>query len=71
MASRANTIPDRRWLSQAESADYLGVTVRTVRNYIARGELTGHRIRGSRLVRIDRADLDALLVTIPTAGGRT
>jgi excisionase family DNA binding protein len=59
----------RRWLSQAEAAEYLGVTDRTVRNYIARGALPGHRVRGSRLVRIDRKDLDALLRPIPTAGG--
>lgn len=60
----------RRWLSQAEAADYLGVTDRTIRNYISRGRLPGHRVRGSRLVRIDRADLDALLRPIPTAAGR-
>lgn len=60
--------PARRWYSQAEAADYLGVTDRTVRNYIARGTLPGHRVRGSRLVRIDRADLDALLRPIPTGG---
>ena len=57
-----------RWISQAEAAQYLGVTDRTIRNYIARGDLPGHRLRGSRLVRIDRADLDALLRPIPTAG---
>ena len=58
----------RRWLNQVEAADYLGVTDRTVRNYIARGTLPGHRVRGSRLVRIDRADLDALLRPIPSGG---
>ncbi|WP_137292021.1 helix-turn-helix domain-containing protein [Nocardioides dongxiaopingii] len=52
----------RRWLSQAEAAEYLGVTDRTVRNYVARGSLPAHRVRGSRLVRIDRADLDALVI---------
>lgn len=60
----------RHWLNQAEAADYLGVTDRTIRNYIARGVLPGYRVRGSRLVRIDRADLDSLLRPIPTAGGR-
>jgi excisionase family DNA binding protein len=58
----------RRWLSQAEAAEYLGVTDRSIRNYIARGTLAGHRVRGSRLVRIDRADLDALMRRIPSAG---
>ncbi len=59
----------RRWLSQSEAADYLGVADRTIRAYIARGELRGHRVKGSRLVRIDRADLDAMLSPIPTTGG--
>ena len=57
----------RRWLNQAEAADYLGVTDRTIRAYISRGDLPGNRVRGSRLVRIDRADLDAMLRPIPTA----
>jgi excisionase family DNA binding protein len=60
----------RRWLSQAEAATYLGVTDRTVRNYITRGAIRGHRIRGSRLVRIDRAELDKLMRPIPAGGGR-
>lgn len=57
-----------RWLNQAEAAEYLGVTDRTVRYYIARGVLPAGRIKGSRLIRIDRADLDALVDPIPTTG---
>lgn len=57
---------ERRWLSQQEVADYLGVTDRTVRNYIARGVLPAKRLRGSRLVRIDREDVDRMLTPIPT-----
>lgn len=60
----------RRWLSQAEAAEYLGVTDRTIRNYIARGELPGHRVVGSRLVRVDIADLEKMLRPIPAGGGR-
>lgn len=56
------------WLNQAEAADYLGVTDRTIRAYIARGDLPAARVRGSRLVRIKLADLDALMRPIPTAG---
>lgn len=61
--------PSRRWLSQSEAADYLGVTDRTIRNYVRRGHLRACRVRGSRLVRIDAQELDALLRPIPTASG--
>lgn len=55
------------WLTQAEAAKYLRVTDRTVRGYIARGILPASRVRGSRLIRIRRSDLDALLAPIPSA----
>lgn len=57
--------PLRRWLSQQEAADYLGVSARTIRNYISRGALTGRRLPGSRLVRLDRHELDTALAPIP------
>ncbi|NYI78746.1 helix-turn-helix domain-containing protein [Nocardioides panzhihuensis] len=61
----------RRWLNQAQAAEYLGVTDRTVRVYVTRGTLTGHKIKGSRLIRFDVSDLDALMqpIPIPTADG--
>lgn len=62
------SLETRSWLSQCEAALYLGVTDRTVRNYISRGDLPGHRVKGSRLVRIRRDDLDRLLRPIPTGG---
>ena len=58
---------NRRHLSQREAAEYLGVTERTIRAYIARGDLPARRIQGSRLVRIRESDLDALLRPIPSA----
>lgn len=58
-----------RWLSQQEAAEYLGVTDRTIRNYIAKGLLPGRRIRGSRAIRIAQSDLDELLAPIPSAKG--
>ena len=58
----------RALVSQAQAAEYLGVTDRTIRNYISRGELTGYRM-GPRLVRVDLNQLDAMLRPIPTAGG--
>lgn len=57
----------RRWLSQQEAADHIGVTDRTIRNYISRGQLTGYRV--GRLVRVDLKELDDLLTPIPTTRG--
>lgn len=54
------------WRSQAEAAEYLGVTTRTIRSYIARGDLKAGRVRGSRVVRIRQSDLDDLIAPIPT-----
>jgi excisionase family DNA binding protein len=58
----------RRWLTQLEAAAYLGVTDRTIRNLISRGALEGRRIQGSRMVKVDREKLDAILRPIPTVG---
>jgi excisionase family DNA binding protein len=49
-----------RFLSVSEVADELNVTERFVRKLIAQGDLDAVRI-GSRLVRIRRSDLDAVL----------
>lgn len=43
-------------LSVAQAAEWLGVSERTVRNFIARGELRAKRI-GPKLTRIDPADV--------------
>lgn len=62
------TLPRRAYLSQVQAAEILGVTERTIRNYVSRGELPAYRV-GGRVVRIDPADLEKLLHRIPTAGG--
>lgn len=63
----STTSGPQTWLSQAEAAAYIGVTDRTIRNYIASGILPAARVRGSRLVRIRVTDLDALMRPIPSA----
>jgi excisionase family DNA binding protein len=50
------------------AAAYLRVHPRTVRNLIARGELTGYRISGTRSIRVDMNEVADLAKPIPTAG---
>jgi excisionase family DNA binding protein len=56
----------RRYATISETAEYLGVTGRTVRQMIADGRLTGYRA-GARLVRLDLNQVDAAM--IPFGGG--
>lgn len=63
-----NNVTPRRPATLQTAAEYLNVTDRTIRNLIARGEITGYRI-GTRMVRVDLNEIDALLRPIPTAGG--
>lgn len=58
-------LPERHWLTLAEAATYTGVTVQTVRKYIASGHLPGYRL-GPKFVRVDLADVERLLREIPT-----
>jgi excisionase family DNA binding protein len=62
-----DAVPARRFASVEVAADYADVSTRTIRRYIADGRLTGYRV-GPRLVKVDLADLDALVRPIPTAG---
>lgn len=55
-----------RWLTQQEAADLCGLSVRTIRTYIATGVLPAYRRNGGRNIRIRNADLDALFMKIPT-----
>lgn len=64
---KTKSVP-RRWITQAEAADRLGVTDRTIRNLIARGDLTGYRL-GKRTIRLDVNEVDQCLRPIPAAGG--
>ncbi|WJG11649.1 excisionase family DNA-binding protein [Gordonia sp. Swx-4] len=53
----SSTLPRRRYATIKESAHYLGVTDRTVRQMIADGRLRGYR--NGRLIRLDLNEIDA------------
>ncbi|MGE0601729.1 MAG: helix-turn-helix domain-containing protein [Dehalococcoidia bacterium] len=50
-----------RLYSPEEAAEYFGVHVKTVRNWIRSGRLRAHRLAGQRALRIRASDLDRLL----------
>ena len=58
----------RRLVSVAAAAEVLGVCTKTVRRYIAGGQLNGYRL-GARMIRVDLAEVESLLRAIPAAGG--
>jgi excisionase family DNA binding protein len=55
-----------RWATIPETAAYLRITTRTVRDMIASGRLTGYR-NGTRLVRVDLDEVDSIME--PYGGG--
>lgn len=59
------------FISLEEAADILGVTTRTIRRRIADGSLRAYRIRNSRLIRLNEADVRGLLEPIPTTDRST
>lgn len=56
----------QRWLSPAEAAEYLGVTERTLRNYVRLGSIKAYRPKSSRLIRYDIHELDAAMRPVPS-----
>ena len=57
----------RHLVSIDQAARLVDVSSRTIRRRIADGSLTGYRF-GPRIIRVDVAELEALLVRIPAAG---
>ncbi len=51
----------------AAAAERIGVSTWTIRRRIADGTLTAYRVKNSRAIRLDSADVDALLA--PMGGG--
>lgn len=58
---------NRRYVTLEEAGDLLGCHPRTVRRLIAAGRLTGYRL-GGRLLRVDLAEVDAVMRPLPAAG---
>jgi excisionase family DNA binding protein len=46
------------------AAAELGISLRQIRRMISSGELRAYRVGKTRAIRVDRADLDALLVPV-------
>jgi len=60
-------LPKQQYFSLVEAAEYLGVGTLTIRRMISRGQLKGGRI-GTKMIRVKREDLDAMVREIPTTG---
>ena len=59
LTAKANAMTD--WLTVAESAAYAKRSTRTIRQRIHDGDLPAYVPRGSRVLLIDRADLDEMI----------
>jgi excisionase family DNA binding protein len=60
---------EAKWLTLPETAEYLAVSVLTVRRYITAGRLRAMRV-GPRMIRVDRDSVEALGSPVETAGSR-
>lgn len=58
--------PGRHLLTLAQAADILSLDEKTLRRYVSTGRLTGYRV-GPRAVRLDAAEVDALVQPIVVA----
>ncbi|MGX5692487.1 helix-turn-helix transcriptional regulator [Dermacoccus abyssi] len=56
----------REFESLADAAERTGLSIRTLRRRIAAGQLPAYR-SGPRVLRVDPADVDRLMVLVPTA----
>ncbi len=60
------TVTRRQFESLTQAAERTGLSTRTLRRRISTGELAAYR-SGRRIIRLDPADVDRLLVPIPNA----
>jgi excisionase family DNA binding protein len=66
-----NPTPRRRLVTIAFIAEYLGVTERTVRNYISAGHFPAYRIPRTRGVRLDLDEVTHSMKLIPAVRARS
>jgi excisionase family DNA binding protein len=59
----------KQLISVEQAAAYLGLNIRSIRRYIADGRLPAYRVAGTS-IRVDQADVDALIRPVPAAAGR-
>lgn len=59
--------PETAFASIKRAAEYAGVSDKTVRRWISRGQIDGFRV-GERLIRVDLRQVDGLMRQIPTMG---
>ena len=65
--SRTSPLSRRQLVTVERAAEYADCAPRTIRRYVAAGLIPGYRM-GPRLVRVDLAELDAMLRPIPAGG---
>ena len=56
-----------RLVGYKAGADYLALSLSTIRRMVSRGDLTAYRV-GPKLLRLDADELDRVAHRIPTAG---
>lgn len=59
-----------RYVTQQQAADHFQVHVRTIRNWISKGLVTGYRLPGQRAVRVDLDEMLRAMRVIPTTLAR-
>jgi excisionase family DNA binding protein len=62
----ALTPPGKKNITLQEAAEHYGVSVKTIRRYIAEGRLRAYKL-GSRTIRVSLDDVEALARPIPAA----
>jgi excisionase family DNA binding protein len=59
LKKKSNLNGQKKWLTSAEAANLLGISVRTIYFYVSKGILTSHKVGGILL--FDRDEIDKLL----------